>query len=83
MFQQYLYRCTEKVIQEINIGLMEFLELKQEYFTPEMILIGMLEHKNSGLLKIFEEAGYQPEEISNKILRILYNRQELVPRRTG
>ncbi len=83
MFQQYLYRCTEKVIQEINIGLMEFLELKQEYFTPEMILIGMLEHKDSGLLKIFEEAGYQPEEISNKILGILYNKQELVPRRTG
>ncbi len=82
MFQQYLYRCTEKVIQEINIGLMEFLELNQEYFTPEMVLIGMLEHKNSGLLKIFEEAGYQPEETSNKILGILYNKQELVPRKT-
>jgi len=83
LFQQFLYRCTEKVIQEINIGILEFLELKQEYFTPEMILIGMLEHKNSGLLKIFEEAAYQPEEISNKILSMLYNRQELVPQRSG
>ena len=83
LFQQYLYRCTEKVIQEINIGLMEFLELKQEYFTPEMILIGMLEHKNSGLIKIFEEAGYQPEEIINNILGMLYNRQEIVPQRSG
>ena len=48
MFQQYLYRCTDKVIEEINIGIMEFLNLKLESFTPEMVLVGMLEHKDSG-----------------------------------
>ncbi|RMI19691.1 MAG: ATP-dependent Clp protease ATP-binding subunit [Calditrichaeota bacterium] len=79
-FQQYLNRCTEKVIQIINLAVTEYIEQKQEIFTPEMILLGMIAHKNSGLFKIFEEAGYPPEETVSKLMDLLYNRQQLLPR---
>jgi ATP-dependent Clp protease ATP-binding subunit ClpC len=83
LFQQYLHRCTEKVIEEINISVMEFIELKQEVFTPEMLLLGMLNHKNSGLLEIFQEAGYQPEETTNRIMDEIYYKQQLLPQKSA
>ena len=77
MFQQYLYRCTDKVIEEINIGVMEFLNLKLEFFTPEMILIGVLEHKNSGLDELLEEVGMPAEKVLSEILNDLYDMQKI------
>ncbi len=79
MFQQYLYRCTDKVIEEINIGVMAFLNLKLESFTPEMILIGILEHKDSGIDDILDEIGKPAERILSEILNDLYDLQNLAP----
>ncbi len=79
MFQQYLYRCTDKVIEEINIGIMEFFNLKLESFTPEMVLVGMLEHKDSGLVKIIETIGKPAEKILSELLDELYNLQKIAP----
>ncbi len=81
MFQQYLRRCTEKVLEEINLGVMELVEMKQDIFTPEMILIGMLSYRDSGIFKILEEAGYHPDEVSASILDHLYQSQQLMPER--
>jgi ATP-dependent Clp protease ATP-binding subunit ClpC len=81
MFQQYLYRCTDKVIEEINIGVMEFLNLKLESFTPELILVGMLEHKDSGLAKIIESSGHPAEKNLTEMLDELYNLQKLAPQK--
>ena len=43
MFQKYLRLCTEKVIHAINIGTMELANLRQTVFTPEFILLGIIE----------------------------------------
>ena len=77
MFQQYLHRCTEKVIQAVNIGVAELFELQQNFLSPEMILLGMLQHDNSGLLKLFDEAGYHPEDTTSKLLDAIYKKTEI------
>ena len=45
MFQKYLRICTEKVIQAINIGTMELANMRQNVFTPDFILLGLLEQE--------------------------------------
>lgn len=55
MFQKYLRICTEKVIQAINIGTMELANLRQTVFSPEFILLGMIEQEDSIVLKILEQ----------------------------
>ena len=77
MFQQYLHRCTEKVIEQINIAIMEFIDMKRELFTPEMLLLGMLGHENSRLPQIFEEAGQHAEDTRARMLDMLYDTQEI------
>ena len=55
MFQKYLRNSTEKVIQAINIGTMELANFQQPIFTPEFILLGLLEQEDSGILRMLEE----------------------------
>ena len=47
MFQKYLRICTEKVIQAINIGTMELANMRQNVFTPDFILLGLLEQEET------------------------------------
>ncbi len=75
MFQKYLRLCTEKVIHAINIGTMELANLRQSIFSPEFILLGIIEQDDSVVVKILQELTNDPIQIIDKITEKIYNSQ--------
>ena len=47
--------CTERVIEAVNIGSMELVNLRQNELYPEFILLGLLEQDDSEILRLFKE----------------------------
>ncbi len=75
MFQKYLRICTEKVIHAINIGTMELANLRQSIFSPEFILLGIIEQDDSVVLKIIEQAKPDHIKIIDNITEKIYSFQ--------
>ena len=72
MFQKYLRNSTEKVIQAINIGTMELANFQQPIFTPEFILLGLLEQEDSGIMRILEEIEMEPQTVADTVIEKIY-----------
>ena len=72
MFQKYLRNSTEKVIHAINIGTMELANLRQTVFTPEFILLGILEQDESIVQRIIEDIVNEPVKIIDAISERIY-----------
>ena len=72
MFQKYLRLCTEKVIHAINIGTMELANLRQSVFTPEFILLGIIEQDDSVVTQILEELTSDPLRMIDSITEKIY-----------
>lgn len=75
MFQKYLRICTEKVIHAINIGTMELANLRQTVFSPEFILLGIIEQDDSIVLKIIEQIKPDHIKIIDSITEKIYSFQ--------
>jgi ATP-dependent Clp protease ATP-binding subunit ClpA len=73
LFQKYLRNSTEKVIQAINIGTMELANFQQPIFTPEFILLGLLEQEDSGILRMLEELEMEAQTVADTIIEKIYN----------
>lgn len=72
MFQKYLRNSTEKVIQAINIGTMELANFQQPVFTPEFILLGLLEQEDSGILRMLEEIEMEAQTVADTVIEKVY-----------
>lgn len=75
MFQKYLRICTEKVIHAINIGTMELANLRQTVFTPEFILLGIIEQEDSVVIKILEQLKSDHIKLVDTITEKIYSYQ--------
>lgn len=75
MFQKYLRICTEKVIHAINIGTMELANLRQTVFSPEFILLGIIEQDDSVVVKIIEQIKPDNLKIIDSITEKIYSFQ--------
>ncbi|MCZ6700097.1 MAG: AAA family ATPase [bacterium] len=78
--QRFAHLFTEKVMEAINIGLMEMAQISQNTFTPDFILIGMLQQEDSLLLSVFERMNLDPVGTKKKLLERLYATQEHQPK---
>ncbi|MDV2479671.1 MAG: AAA family ATPase [bacterium] len=78
--QLFAHLFTEKVMEAINIGLMEMAQISQNTFTPDFILIGMLQQEDSLLLSVFERMNLDPVGTKKKLLERLYATQEHQPK---
>jgi ATP-dependent Clp protease ATP-binding subunit ClpC len=67
--------CTERVIDAINIGSMELVNLRQNELYPEFILLGLLEQDDSEVLRIFKELQIDPVQTKKSILNLIYAAQ--------
>jgi ATP-dependent Clp protease ATP-binding subunit ClpC len=67
--------CTERVIEAINIGSMELVNLRQNELSPEFLLIGILEQDDSEILRIFKDLGNEPNRTKKSILDLIYAAQ--------
>lgn len=75
MFQKYLRICTEKVIHSINIGTMELANLRQTVFSPEFILLGIIEQDDSIVIQILEQLNPDHLKLIDSITDKIYSYQ--------
>ncbi|MBR6061086.1 MAG: ATP-dependent Clp protease ATP-binding subunit, partial [Spirochaetales bacterium] len=75
MFQKYLRICTEKVIQAINIGTMELANMRQNVYTPDFILLGLLEQEETMVTRILDEISEDSAKLSETISDRIYKNQ--------
>ncbi len=77
--------CTERVIEAVNIGSMELVNLRQNELTPEFILLGLLEQESSETLRLIEELGEASDTAKKSILDLIMaaQRNKLKLRREG
>jgi ATP-dependent Clp protease ATP-binding subunit ClpC len=77
--------CTERVIEAVNIGSMELVNLRQNELTPEFILLGLLEQDNAESLRLIEDLGHQPAHMKKSITDLILaaQRSKLKLRREG
>ena len=77
--------CTERVIEAVNIGSMELVNLRQNELTPEFILLGLLEQDNSEALRLIGELGHPAPATKKSIVDLILaaQRNKLKLRREG
>ena len=63
MLQQYIRYFTNKVIEALNIGSMEMVNLNREVLTPDLILLGLLEQEDSMVAELLEGAYPENREL--------------------
>jgi len=68
MLQQYLRQFTDKVIDALNVGTMEMVNLRQTLLTPEFILIGLLEAQDSRIVRFLETYYPENKDLASKLL---------------
>jgi ATP-dependent Clp protease ATP-binding subunit ClpC len=76
MLQQHLRQLTDKVIEALNVGTMEMVNLRQTLLTPDFILIGLLEQQDSRITKLLETYYPEDKKLTRKILDRLFELQE-------
>jgi len=80
-FHRYTLQSSEKVIEALNIGMMEMVSQKKNVFYPEYLLLGLLEQPESIVTKIFtalqkDEVGIR-ERIMDEIYRFISPTDEI------
>ena len=63
--------CTERVIEAVNIGSMELVNLRQNELTPEFILLGLLEQDDSETLRLVGELGHPAQQTKKSIVDLV------------
>ena len=77
--------CTERVIEAVNIGSMELVNLRQNELTPEFILLGLLEQDDAEALRLIGELGHPAQQTKKSIVDLILaaQRNKLKLRREG
>ena len=72
MLQQHIRNFTDKVIEALNVGSMEMINLHQDTLTPDFVLLGLLSQEDSLIVEILETAYPHDLEISQKIIEKIW-----------
>lgn len=83
MLQQHIRNFTDRVIEALNVGSMEMINLHQDTLTPDFVLLGLLAQEDSIITTILEEAYPHDLELSQKIIERIYSLQKDQPKFHG
>ena len=83
MLQQHIRNFTDRVIEALNVGSMEMINLHQDTLTPDFVLLGLLAQEDSIVTSILEEAYPHDLELSQKIIEEIYSLQKDQPKFQG
>ncbi|MBI3089129.1 MAG: AAA family ATPase [Candidatus Tectomicrobia bacterium] len=78
--QRFLRHCTEKVLDAVNIGSVELVNLGQNEYSTEFVLLGLLEQDDSIVLRLLAEADPDADRLKEQILDRIYAAQESKPK---
>ena len=83
MLQQHIRNFTDKVIEALNVGSMEMINLHQDALTPDFVLLGILAMEESIIPEILETAYPHDLELAQKIIEQIYLLQKDEPKIHG
>ncbi len=67
MLQKYIRYCTKKVLDAINIGTMELVNVGHTVFTTEFVLLGLLVQNDSSIITILEQLKLDTEGLKKRL----------------
>ena len=67
MLQKYIRYCTKKVLEAINIGTMELVNMGHTVFTTEFVLLGLLVQNDSSIITIMEQLKLDTEGLKKRL----------------
>jgi ATP-dependent Clp protease ATP-binding subunit ClpC len=68
MLQKYIRYCTKKVLEAINIGTMELVNMGHTVFTTEFVLLGLLVQNDSTIITIMEQLRLDTEGLKKRLM---------------
>ena len=68
MLQKHIRYCTKKVLDAINIGTMEMVNMKRNVFTTEFVLLGLLFQDDSSIIAIAEQLKMDTEGTKKRLM---------------
>jgi len=68
MLQKYIRYCTKKVLEAINIGTMELVNMGHTVFTTEFVLLGLLVQNDSTIITIMEQLKLDTEGLKKRLM---------------
>jgi len=68
MLQKYIRYCTKKVLEAINIGTMELVNMGHTVFTTEFVLLGLLVQNDSTIITIIEQLKLDTEGLKKRLM---------------
>ena len=68
MLQKHIRYCTKKVLDAINIGTMEMVNMKHNVFTTEFVLLGLLFQDDSSIIAIAEQLKMDTEGTKKRLM---------------
>ena len=83
MLQQHIRNFTDKVIEALNVGSMEMINLHQDTLTPDFVLLGLLALEDSIIVEILESAYPHDLELAQKLIEKIYSLQKDQPKFHG
>ncbi len=79
MLQKYIRYCTKKVLDAINIGTMELVNMGHNVFTPEFVLLGLLVQNDSSIITILEQLKLDTEGLKKRLTDDIFASLESKP----
>jgi ATP-dependent Clp protease ATP-binding subunit ClpC len=67
MLQKYIRYCTKKLLDAINIGTMELVNMGHTVFTTEFVLLGLLVQNDSSIITILEQLKLDTEGLKKRL----------------
>ncbi len=83
MLQQYVRYFTDKVIEALNIGSMEMVNMGQMLLTPEFILVGLLGQEESITGELLERVFPEKKGLARELLEKVYDDYRDQPKPQG
>lgn len=68
MLQKYIRYCTKKLLDAINIGTMELVNMGHTVFTTEFVLLGLLVQNDSSIITILEQLKLDTEGLKKRLM---------------
>ncbi len=68
MLQKYIRYCTKKVLDAINIGTMELVNMGHTVFITEFVLLGLLVQNDSSIIAIMEQLKLDTEGLKKRLM---------------
>jgi len=76
MFQNYIQKSTQKVLQTLDIAVSEMAAMQQNLLTPDFILLALLSQRDSEAVKVLEGLLHDHSAVIDRLVGQIHQRHQ-------